>query len=274
MNKDLETIENYVNGQLSPADRAAFEQALHDDPAVAEALAFYLLTWQAVKADVQQPLQSADRDQRRAELNALRKKSQSISTDDLVGGEIVRQLAPSRSFPMRWVAAASIVLLLGLGWYFLSPKSSGADARQLADQYVNEHFMQLPTTMDGGSSGSPTIDSLKMGIGLFNKGQLAEADAVFQQVLSRQPNSDSALKYAGIVSLRQQKYDQAITYFHRLSEHTDLFANPGTFYEALTYLKRNQPLDKVKAKELFEEVITRNLEGKADAEPIITTISH
>lgn len=243
MNTDLETIENYVTGQLAPEERMRFEAALRADPAVAEALAFYTLTKQVAKEQA--------REQRKAELDALRKP------------------ASMWSVPMRWAAAASIFVLLGLGWYFFRPTNTPEMATRLADDYIAQHFMQLPTTMDGESSGSTTADSLKTAVNLVNSGKLAEADALVQDILKRRPTNDRALKYAGIVALRRENYDQAISLFHRLSERTDLYSNPGLFYESLTLLKRGRPMDKEQAKKLLDEVITRNLDGKAEAEKLI-----
>ncbi|ADB38724.1 hypothetical protein [Spirosoma linguale] len=243
MNTDLETIENYVTGQLTPDERTRFEAALRTDPAVAEALAFYMLSKQAAKEQA--------REQRKSELDSLRKP------------------ASIWSVPMRWAAAASITVLLGLGWYFFRPTNSPEMASRRADAYIAQHFMQLPTTMDGSSSGSTTADSLKTAVGLVNSGKLAEADALAQDILKRQPTNDSALKYAGIVALRRENYDQAISLFHRLSERTDLYSNPGLFYESLTLLKRGRPMDKEQAKKLLDEVITRNLDGRREAKELI-----
>ena len=243
MNTDLETIENYLTGQLSADERTQFEAILRTDPAVADALAFYVLAQHTAKVDAH-----AQRQQRQAELNGLR-----------------RQPAPSQwAAPMQWVAAASVVLLLGLGWFFLRDTSGSTDAAQLAEAYVTQNFDQLPTTMDGGSA-----DSLKQGIGLYNDKKFAEAEDIFQDVLIAQPDNDRALKFAGIVALRQQKYDVAIERFHRLSERTDLVSNPGTFLEAIALLQRNLPMDKSQAKKLLEEVISKNLEGKAEAQRLL-----
>jgi tetratricopeptide (TPR) repeat protein len=240
---DLELIENYVNGQLSADERARFETALRTDPAVADALAFYVLAKQAAKNEA--------RAERLAELDALR-----------------RQPAKGLlSVPMQWAAAASVVLVIGLGWYFLRDSTSGGgNATELADAYVTENFNQLSTTMGGEA------DSLKTGVGLFNENKLTEAEAIFESVLERQPTNDRALKYTGIVALRQGNYDEAIDRFHRLSERTDLFSNPGAFYEALARIKRSGPMDKSQAKKLLEEVINKNLEGKGEAEKLLKTL--
>lgn len=247
MKPNLEFIENYLTGQLPPDERTRFETTLRDDPDVAEAVAFYLLT--------RQTAQQESREQRRAELDALRTANS--------------PLRPRWSAPMRWAAAASVVVFLGLGWNFFRPASS---ANQLADDYIAAHFNELPTTMDAASSGSGAIDSVRTGAGLFNDGKLTEADFWFRGVLAHHPNEDSALKYAGIVALRQGNYDQAIELFHRLSRLTDLVGNPGTFYEALAHLKRNQPLDKEQARKLLDEVINRNLDRKQEAGALLNQL--
>ncbi|CAN5174924.1 hypothetical protein BH09BAC4_BH09BAC4_05390 [soil metagenome] len=251
MNTDLETIENYVNGQLNADERARFEAALRTDPALADALTFYMLSKHVAREEAHAV--------RKAELDALR-----------------RQTVPTQPFwsaPMRWVAAASLVLLLGLGWYFFQsangPANSELAVAQLTDAYVAQRFTNLSTDMDGGSSGSKALDSLKQGIDLYNKGMLTEADVVFQDVLKRQPDLESALTYAGITSLRRGNYDQAITLFHRLGQRTDLVSNPGTFYEALALLKRSQPADKKQAEILLKEVVEKGLDGKKEAKALI-----
>lgn len=254
MNTDLETIENYVTGQLSTDERARFEAALRTDPALADALTFYMLSKHVAREEAHAI--------RKAELDALRQKT--VPTQ------------PFWSAPMRWVAAASIVILLGLGWNFFQsangPANSELAVAQLTDAYVAQHFTNLSTDMDGASSGSKALDSLKQGIDLYNKGKLTEADGIFQDVLKRQPDLESALTYAGITSLRRGNYDQAITLFRRLSQRTDLVSNSGTFYEALALLKRGQPADMKQAEILLKEVIEKGLAGKKEATALIETL--
>ncbi len=253
---DIELIEQYVNGQLSAAEQTRFEQALQADPALAESLAFYVLAKHTAKAEARQ--------QRQAELNALRHQ--------LAQPPTVSEGADSRSrlgwsAPMRWVAAASVVLLLGLGWYFVRNTGNSADPRQLADAYVSRNYDQLTTTMSGG-----TTDSLTQGIGLYNEKKFPEAGAVFEQLLRQQPNNDRVLKFAGIAALRQQNYDQAIAHFSRLRQRTDLFSNPGAFLEAVARLQRNQPMDKEQAKKLLTDAVNKNLEGKAEAAQLLENL--
>ena len=253
MNTELETIENYLNGGLSAGEKARFETALRTDPAVADALSFYVLAKHTAKVGAHA--------RRKAELDALRRNAVPLPMVDLPTPTRVR---PLWSAPMRWAAAASVVLLLGIGGYFLRGTTKSPDAAQLADAYVTRNFDQLSTNMGGGS-----VDSLTQGIGLYNDKKFAEAEVVFQDVLTQHPDNDRALKLAGIVALRQKKYDIAIDRFHRLSQRNDLFSNPGSFLEAIALLQRNRPIDKEQAKRLLEEVINKNLEGKNEAKQFI-----
>lgn len=249
---DLETIENYLTGQLSADEQTRFEHTLRTDPAVADALAFYVLAKHTAQSDARQ--------QRQAELDALRRRP---------GADHPALVAPKPAWsaPMRWVSAASVALLLGLTWSVFQLGTEPANATQLADAYITSHFDQLSTTMAGGPA-----DSLKIGVGLYNDQKLAEAEAVFTRLLSRQPGNDRALQYAGIAALRRGDYDQAIARFHALSGRTDRVANPGPFLEALAHLRRGRPVDKEQAKKLLDEVINNNLEGKSEAERFIKNL--
>lgn len=261
---ELETIEQYVNGQLAPDARNRFETTLQTNPAVADALAFYVLTRQAAQT------QAEARRQRLAEFDALRRTLPAelpAEADDRMvmptGGQERRTLG----VPMRWAAAASVLLLLGLAWSVFRLRTEPADTRPLADTYISTHFNQLSLTM--GAGPAEKVDSLKLGVQLFNDQQLETAETVFADVLNRQPDNDRALEYAGIAALRRGRYDQAIDRFHRLSQRTDLVANSGTFYEALAHLKRGQPLDKAQAKTLLDAVVNQNLAGKNEAKLLL-----
>jgi len=253
---DLEIIENYLNGQLSADERTRFETSLRTDPAVADALAFYVLTKQVARQEA--------REQRLAELDALR-RNKHPQPPIHTGSDEPTVATPRRwQAPMRWVAAASVLLLLGLGWYIFRQAGGPTSAVELADTYLNQQYGQLSTTMSGGPA-----DRLKQGIDLYNQQKFQEAELIFTQLLTEQPDNDRVLKLAGLVALRQANYDEAIARFHRLSQRTDLYSNPGTFLEALARLKRNQPMDKEQAKKLLDEVITSNLEGKSTAQSLV-----
>lgn len=247
---ELETIENYVNGLLSPDERTRFEAELTQNPNLAESLTFYLMTQQVAR---QQAL-----DKRRAELAALRPKPSAT-------GDGVRPLWGNAG-PFRWLAvAASIVLVCLIGYYALRPKTD--TLAELTAAYTKDHFGQLSVTMSGETDG------IQQGIALLNDGQVAKADSLFDALVRTQPNRNDVLMYAGIAAFRQGKYDRAIDRFHRLGQLPALYANPGLYYEALTRLQRNLPDDKSRAKRLLQQVVRQNLAGAKEAEKLLTTNS-
>ena len=70
--------------------------------------------------------------------------------------------------------------------------------------------------------------------------------------------------------MKLQQYNKAIQYFQALSQQTNLYSNPGKFYEALVLMKQNTT-DGKKIKEILNEVIINNLEGNEEARKIIET---
>lgn len=235
MNIDWTVIDDYFSQRLAPDARKTFENQLRTDPETAEAVAFYLSARQVAR--------QTGTEQRKAEL--LHRSP---------------HLARRAPWPYALAAAACLVLLLGIGWvlWFQKPAAS-----ELADDYINRNLTQLSVTMGVGS------DSLQRSLAYINQGQLRQADQWLSDILNREPNQADALKWAGVVSLRRGQYDLAIRRFNQLSRQTNLYANPGFFYEALARLKRNGPNDKKAAVELLQTVVNQNLDGSVEARQLL-----
>ena len=242
---NLEYIDNYFSATPSPETKEEFEKRIHGDPVFAEEVAFYLSTLQAAKEQAEEATK-----ERFKEIYKQYKQS------NYVGGQqqpLVRKLWP-------FIAAAAIITGIIFGWNaWLKP----ASAQQLADKYVQEHFQNLGVTM------SSKEDSLQTGLRLYNEGKPEQALLQFESIAHNDSSSFEAKKYAGIVSLRLNDYDKAISYFSQLENYTQLYANPGKFYHALTLLKRSRPGDKQQAKILLQQVVKNDLEGKDDAKELL-----
>ena len=234
----LERIDNYYSNALSASERVDFENDLKNDPALAAEVAFYVQAKQAAQAEAH-----------------ARRKAEWATLDNSL------QKTTQRTIFYRYAAAASVVLLIGVGWLLFQStdqdnlRGEGDFDKNWAAAYVSKNFTTLNIQMSGSA------DSLQMGISSYNAGDVAKAQGVFNQLLERDSLNAEAQKYAGIVSLRRGNYDQAIKHFHRLGLRTDLAANPGKFYEALALLQRNLPLDKNTAENLLKEVKAAKLEG-------------
>ena len=109
-------------------------------------------------------------------------------------------------------------------------------------------------------------DSLQKGLRLYNDGMHREAMNLFESLVRMDTTFIDAKKYAGIAALRLEEYENALHYFSLLASDTQLYANPGKFYQALTLLKRNRPGDKEAARQLLQAVVNEDLERSKEAE--------
>ncbi|TAF96888.1 MAG: hypothetical protein EAZ32_05785 [Cytophagia bacterium] len=236
----MDKIEQYYNQTLSKAERLAFEEELKSNPALAQEVAF----WVQARAAAQ------------AEAHARRKEEFAMLGQSLTKTK-------QRSLYYTYAAAASVVLMLGLGWWIYKSQITNYESqinKEWASAYIEKNFTTLNTQM--GNSN----DSLQIGITAYNSGDLKKAKVAFEQLVQRDSLHAEAQKYAGIVALRRQDYDQAIKHFHALGLRTDLVANPGKFYEALALLHRDLPLDKKKVENLLKEIKAAKLDGWKEVE--------
>ncbi len=231
-----EIIEAYLQGRLPAEGRAAFETRLAVEPDLADQVAFYL---------------QAQATARRAALVERHAEWQTLSQPAARQTRVIRIGYAS-------VASLAAMLLLVAGWwgFFRQPDAS---PEQLADAYIQQNFKTLSVQMSGDA------DSLQTALNLANQGKNKQALAQLTDLVRRDSANAEAKRYAGIVALRAGKYDEAIGYFHALSQQPELFSNAGAFLEALARLKRGQPLDRNQAKELLQTVVRENLEGKEEA---------
>ncbi|MCW3117477.1 MAG: hypothetical protein JWM28_1559 [Chitinophagaceae bacterium] len=240
---NLDYMDSYFNSEASLAKKVEFEKKIAEDPAFAEELAFYLSVKQLARE------QSEEKKKRFKELYEQYKQE----------GHSTRQITLVRKF-WPYLAAAAIIAGIFFGMHvFFKP----ASPQQLADKYVQEHFQTLGVTMGDKE------DSLQAGLRWYNEGRLNEALVQFESIANRDASSFEAKKYLGIVYLRLEQYDKAISCFLQLEKYTQLYANPGKLYLALTLLKRNQPGDKQQAKDLLQQVLQFDLEGKETAKQLL-----
>ena len=234
---NVEYIENYFKGTNTAEQKLQFENKILNDAGFSDEVAFYILANGAMKQELYE-----EKKQHFREIYESRK---------------VIAMKPRVKTLWKYMAAASVIVAVFLITWFFSMNSSSP--HQLADKYVKQNFTTLNVTMSKG-------DSLQMGISLFNSGKLNESLNVFKSLVNSDSSNNEATKYAGIVYLRLENYDKALAYFSLLEADTILYSNFGKFYKAITLLERNNKGDKDEAKQLLQEVVDKNLEGKNEAE--------
>jgi tetratricopeptide (TPR) repeat protein len=242
MENYLEYIDAYFNQQLSPEEARQFEEKISEDKKFADEVAFYLSAKQVLKEQV-----------------TLEKKEGFRQL--LAQNSSVTEVHHTGQIRKMWVyrlsAAAAILVCVFLAWYLFF--STSASPAQMADNYISKNFIKnLPVTM-----GEP--DSLQNGFRLYNEGQYDSALQQFESILQKDTGNYLSKKYLGIVYLTLGNYDKALLYFQQL-ENNSRYSNPAIFYQALTLMKRSQPGDKQKARQLLQKVVDNNLEEKETAQ--------
>jgi tetratricopeptide (TPR) repeat protein len=227
----LEYIDNFYRGERTEEGRRQFEKRIMEDPAFAEEVAFYLSAASAAREMEWET--KKDRFREIYELNKPRASDQKV-----------RKLWPL-------ISAAAILAgaLIGIFMFMVPPSP-----RQLSHRYVAKEFSQLEVTMG-------KADVLQDGINLYNSKKYVEALRYFEKIIRQNDSSFKAIKYAGICCLRIRQYDKALDYFEKLSK-AKLFARPEVLYQAITFLERNKPGDKDKAKALLETIVREDWDGK------------
>ncbi len=241
MDNSYEYIDNYFNQKLSAEEAMQFERKITEDKNFAGEVAFYLAAKQALKEEVMA--------EKKEWFRQLLQQNSSF-TNMGQNGRV------KKMWVYRIAAAAAVLICVFFAWHFFFSKS--ASPQQMADSFINENLKPLPVTM------GIERNSIQDGLRLYNEEKYDSAIQQFETIIQNDTTNFSAKKYLGIVYLRLGNYDKALLYFRQL-ENYSLFSNPAIFYQALTLMKRNLPGDKQKAKQLLQQVVDKDLEGKETA---------
>lgn len=238
MDNHSEYIDAWFHGALNSDEASQFEQKIADDPEFAEEVAFYISAVQALKNELAR--------EKKEIFRQLLSQNPSISNEN-PGGRVTRMRV------YRVAAAAAVLICVFFTWYLFFSKST--TPQQMADNYMSVKFKTLPVEM------GTVRDSIQEGFRMYNEGKYDSSLRQFETIIQKDTGNFLAKEYTGIVYLRISNYDKALEYFSQLEKYS-LFSNPAIFYHALTLMKRNQPGDKQTAKQLLQQVVDQDLEGK------------
>ena len=239
---NLDYIDSYFTDEPDKDRTTAFEKRIESDPAFAEEVAFYLNARNAAGEFYQT--------ERKTHLREIYQKSLSQGNLKPGGTPVVRRL-------IYYIAAAAVVtgIIFGINIF-----TKSASPQELAGRYEKDHLQSLGVTMSSKS------DSMQTGLQLYNDGKFADALQQFEKIIQSDTSNFNAKKYAGLTSLRMKDYDKAMDYFKQLESYKGLYSNPALFYQALTLMERNQSGDAANAKQLLQQVVQNDQEGKETAQ--------
>ncbi len=236
MTENENKIVKYLRNRLPEADRLAFEEAIKNDPKLAEEVEETSIALAVLKTGYNR--------ERKKALKALMTEHKPKPTT------IFSRIAP-------YLAAASIALLLAFGIYHFYPTSS---SELFADQYFK------PFSIAQKSSDGLTATLQEKAYDFYNKRQYNEAIPILEQLYS--DNSKNRL-LAGIAFYKTGNYQKASVQFNKLIDTEDfLYKETGMWYEAINQLKQNNPS---KAKN-YLKTITPKSEYFSEAQTLLKKI--
>ena len=242
---NIEYIESYFTSAQDPDRAREFNQRIESDKEFAEEVAFYL-------AALDVSMESSQLEKKR-NFKEIYQKNRTAGNLTRMTGEVTRPGPTTVRRLTYYIAAAAAVTGIVFGVYMMNTQVS---PQEFARQYEQENLKSLPVTM------GDRIYSLQAGLDLYNAGKTADALQQFEKIVQSDTSNYTAKEYAGIAALRLKNYDKAMYYFKQLETYRDNFSNPALFLQALTLMKRNQAGDEARAKELLQQVVKKDLEGR------------
>lgn len=241
---DIQLIERYLDGDLSPEELQAFEERRAADPEFAQ----LVQAGDLVVAGIRQAGEEET-------LGLL----QNIHEEEM--GK--KEKPQARLFTLRrtLAVAATLALLIVAGWFLLRPTAPSSD-QLFASYYQPPAFEQ---TRSGAATDPEGADQLWTDAGqAFQTGDYETALNALNQYLSLIPENATALRYKAICQIELQEYDAALSTLGAIKDHPD-WMEEARWLSALIHLRQN---DKQAALAQLDDLLalpalTSSMEAKA-----------
>lgn len=212
-NQELELIEQYLEKKLDQNAQAGFEQYAKNDPEwnkKVEEVRYLLLNIQ--ETDLRDQL-----DQFHSDLPNLTESKPSSK--------------PVFFMSTKWLAAASIVLIAGLLFFWLATKQSKYE------KIYTAYFKPDPGLL--AVMGNSEAYAFERAMVDYKEGNFEKAIAAWEQLRSGQPNSDTLNYFLGVANLALQRNEKALSFLSPISENkNNSFWKEACWYRGLILLKK------------------------------------
>jgi len=209
-------VEEYIQNELTGHELMMLENALSNDPE--------LRTEYALRKGVDSALKEDDIMELRNQLDDI-----AASTHHDSSSGLMKFMKHSK----KWVAAASVALLLatgGIGFYHLNQPSD-------KDEIFDEYYRPYEVTVAYRSADAELNSLLKRGFEAYRNKNFPQALTLFQKVLNEREDI-AARMYSGISYIETEKYREANHSFSKVVNDKDnLFMEQAKWYMSICYVK-------------------------------------
>lgn len=241
-NTDL--IEDYLNGLLSPTDQLAFEADLQKDNALSEELELHKRLRSFVKENEVQSLKFQVKDW-------LSEEGQEEEETKIIP---LSRAKPSSTFNTNYIfrIAAVLMLVSGVGWYFISNNAVGNET-----QFLSALSSQNPEQLQGVADNRTAWTQ-------------AYRDKNYQNVIDflskKTEQSPEEVYYLGLSYVVTEQYEKAIEQFTKKSILDSVYVEKANWALALVYLKQKK--DDL-AKPILEKIAKSDSEFSEKAKELL-----
>jgi hypothetical protein len=225
--KHSASVEQFLSGEMLPAERENFEREVHTNPGLNSELRFSREINAALKRD--------DILDFRQKVLAARLENIKVQRETRVVHMNMKKF---------WYAAASFVLLAALGstLYFSVP--SGNTSEKLFEQYYSADNLVNVTRAGDANIVEAVIK--------FQEKDYQTASNLFNSIIQKDNGNIACWFYLGISNIETANYAVAEKAFnHIISDDQNLYVEHAEWYLGLCFLKSNQ-VNKAKAQ--FEQI--------------------
>lgn len=238
-------LYNYFSDRITPEERKLLDQLLETDSEFKEQFEF------------ENDLKQVIREKEHSEL-----KSRLIGFEE----EIAKERSAEKPGPIyrKWAMAASIALLIGLGWLGYNTFSGPG----YGDLY-EEHFQEYPNTVYAITRGEEADTSLERKAFIaYETNDNAQAVTLFTE-LKESKNTETVNFYLAQSYLKNEEPEKAIPLLNEVIAENGEFAPQALWYAALAHLKTGE---KDRAVNLFGALVADGRYKKAEASALLEAL--
>lgn len=242
MTKQEDLIEKYIQNRLSPTEEVLVHKLLQNDINFERELTFH--------ANLKKAIEKEDEDNFRNLISELESKAN------------IESKPPRRSY-IKWLVAASIILLLGLSYF--STFNQKASTNDLFASYF-EPYRNVIQPLERGNEQQ---DQKSLAFLAYEKGDYEEAINLFTALYST-TKEPYYLFYKANALLKLEKANEALPLLLEHLKTNDTLKAKTTWYLALAYLKLN---DRPNARITLEKVITDAKYKTTEAQKLLSAFN-
>ena len=202
-------IIRYIEGDLSPEERAAFEAALQTDASLAANLALY----REVEMVLRQRLPADEH------ATALRRRMEELNKAHFAPGP---KRIPMIRYITGFAAAAAIIVFAVVLW----------PQRDYMERFGGTQMVSSSERGDGADS------LLQQASVFFNKGEFEQALPLLEKSVAADSSNTMALFYRGVTQLHMHAVDAGRQDLQRVYNSESIFRYEAAFYTALSYAQQ------------------------------------